>query len=140
MSGHRRLAAVRRLVEDGRGELRDVQCIVERNQGSAAFLELRLIYANSDTRKMTSFEMDKQAQRIEALLYQLKEEGFEFPGRMRDLVAEVCKVSKSKLARLAVIRKNLDERWQTGWEKGKLAESAAYALSLIHISEPTRLL
>ncbi len=129
VSGHRRLAAVRRLVEDGRGELRDVQCIVERNQGSAAFLELRLIYANSDTRKMTSFEMDKQAQRIEALLYQLKEEGFEFPGRMRDLVAEVCKVSKSKLARLAVIRKNLDERWQTGWEKGKLAESAAYALA-----------
>ena len=129
VSGHRRRAAVRRLVEDGRADLRELPCIVERAQGSAALQELRLIYANSDTRKMTSADISKQAERVEALLYQLKEEGYEFPGRMRDHVAEACKVSKSKLARLKVIRENLAPCWQKRYEKGKLAESAAYTLA-----------
>lgn len=129
VSGHRRRAAVRKLIEDGRGELRDIPCIVERGQASAALQELRLIYANSDTRKMTSADISRQAERVEELLYQLKEEGYEFPGRMRDHVAEACKVSKSKLARLKVIREKLENSWRLGYEKGKLSESAAYALA-----------
>lgn len=129
VSGHRRRAAVAKLVEDGNKDLRDIQCIVERNQESAAMQELRLIFANSDTRKMSSADISRQAQRVETLLYQLKEEGYEFPGRMRDHVAEACKISKSQLARLDVIRKNLEKSWQAGYEKGKLAESTAYALA-----------
>lgn len=129
VSGHRRRAAVRQLVMDGHGELRDLPCIVERGQESAALQELRLIYANSDTRKMTASDIGKQAERVEALLYQLKEEGYDFPGRMRDYVAEACKVSKSKLARLNVIQKNLAKPWRPAYEKGKLAESTAYALA-----------
>lgn len=129
VSGHRRRAAVRQLVEGGHGNLRDIPCIVERGQASAALQELRLIYANSDIRKMTSADIGRQAERVEELLYQLKEEGYEFPGRMRDHVAEACKVSKSKLSRLKVIRENLEESWSVGYEKGKLAESAAYALA-----------
>lgn len=95
----------------------------------AALQELRLIYANSDTRKLTSAEISKQAERVEALLYQLKEEGYDFPGRMRDHVAEACKVSKTKLARLKVIRENLADVWKPSYEKGELAESTAYTLS-----------
>lgn len=129
VSGHRRRAAVRQLVEEGREDLRELPCIVERSEGSAALQELRLIYANSDTRKLSSADLSRQAERVEALLYQLKEEGYEFPGRMRDHVAEACKVSKSKLARLKVIRENLDARWKPAYERGKLAESAAYALA-----------
>lgn len=129
VSGHRRRAAVRQLVEDGHGALAAIPCIVERGQASAALQELRLIYANSDTRKMTSADIGRQAERVEELLYQLKEEGYEFPGRMRDHVAEACKVSKSKLSRLKVIRENLEESWRPGYEKGNLAESAAYALA-----------
>ena len=37
--------------------------------------ELRLIMANSDTRQLTSAEISQQAERVEMLLYQLKEEG-----------------------------------------------------------------
>lgn len=129
VSGHRRRAAVAKLVEEGRGELRELPCIVERREEPAALRELRLIYANSDTRKMTAADVSRQAQRVEALLYQLKEEGHEFPGRMRDYVAEACKVSRSKLARLEVIRKNLEPSWHAGYEAGKLAEATAYALA-----------
>lgn len=129
VSGHRRREAIRKLVADGRKDLREVPCIQDQQQGSAALQELRLIYANSDTRRMSSADISKQALRVEQLLYQLKEEGYEFPGRMRDHVAEACKVSKSKLARLKVIRDNLDGCWGHGYETGELGESTAYALA-----------
>lgn len=129
VSGHRRRAALELLVNEGKQQFAQVPCIQEAAAGSAALQELRLIYANSDTRRMSSAEISKQAERVEALLYQLKEEGMEFPGRMRDHVAEACKVSRSKLARLKVIRDNLDKGLKPYFEKGELTETAAYALA-----------
>lgn len=130
VSGHRRCAALRRLVEDGREDLRQVPCLVEKEAGSPELQELRLIYANADTRTMTSAELARQAERVEALLYALKEQGMEFPGRMRDHVAEACRMSKSKLARLKVIRENLKpENLRKAWEEGRLNESCAYEIA-----------
>lgn len=129
VSGHRRRAALELLVGEGKTQFAQIPCIREAGDQSAALQELRLIYANSDTRKLTSAELSKQAERVEALLYQLKEEGMDFPGRMRDHVAEACKVSKSKLARLKVIREKLDKPFYQLYEKGTIAESVAYALA-----------
>lgn len=129
VSGHRRHAALRKLVEEGHEDLRQVPCIRVQGEASPALQELQLIYANSDTRKMTSADIGKQAERVEQLLYQLKEEGHEFPGRMRDHVAEACKISKSKLSRLHAIRNNLDPVFVPMWESGELSEAVAYALS-----------
>lgn len=129
VSGHRRRAALELLVKAGNDKFLSVPCIVETSAISDAMQELRLIYANSDTRRMTSAETSKQAERVEALLYQLKEEGVEFPGRMRDHVAEACKVSKSKLARLKVIRDNLAFEYRYLWDAGELSEAVAYALA-----------
>ena len=129
VSGHRRRAAIRQLVDAGHEDLREIPCIRERAEGSAALQELRLIYANSDTRHLSSAEISKQAERVEALLYQLKEEGYEFPGRMRDHVAEACKVSKTKLARLKVIRDNLIPEFSKYYETGTLKEASAYVLA-----------
>ena len=135
VSGHRRCAAIRKLVDEGREDLRDVPCIMDKSTGSAALQELRLIYANSDTRRMTSADINKQAERIERLLYQLKEEGYEFPGRMRDHVAECCKVSKTKLARLKMIREKLHENWQPAYQENKINESVAYALAQLPVED-----
>ena len=129
VSGHRRRAAIRQLVDEGKDQLRAVACIVEQPAGSEALQELRLIYANSGTRKLTPAEISKQAERVEMLLYELKEQGMEFPGRMRDHVAEACKVSKSKLARLKVIRENLIPELDELNKQDKLPESVAYVLA-----------
>lgn len=91
VSGHRRAAAIRKLVAEGRTDLREVPCIRELDDASPALRELRLIYANSSTRDLTAAELSHQAEKVRELLYQLQEEGFEFPGRMRDHVAEACK-------------------------------------------------
>lgn len=129
VSGHRRKKAIRKLVADGRDDLRKIPCIRELAEGSAALQELRLIYANSDTRKLTPAEISKQAERVEMLLYQLKEEGYEFPGRMRDHVAAACKVSAPKLARLKVIRESLSPDFMPDFERGALPEQTAYTLA-----------
>lgn len=129
VSGHRRRAALELLVKEGKDRFASVPCIREANAGSAALQELRLIYANSDTRRLSSAEISKQAERVESLLYQLKEEGMEFPGRMRDHVAEACKVSKSKIARLKVIRDGLDSGIAKKYESGEMNEAVAYAFA-----------
>lgn len=136
VSGHRRFAALSLLAKED-NKFSSAACIVEPADVPQALQELRLIYANSDTRRMSGADISKQAERVEALLYQLKAEGMEFPGRMRDHVAEACKVSKSKLSRLAVIRDRLapDIRkayWEGG-EKGRLNESTAYELARLPV-------
>ena len=132
VSGHRRRAALRMAVdEDGRGDLRRVPCIVESGELSPAMQELRMIYANAATRDLTANERAKQAERVKALLYELAEAGEDFPGRMRDHVAEIVKASKSQLARWDVIRKGLIPELLAKWESGKLNEAQAYALARI---------
>lgn len=131
VSGHRRRAAIL-LIRDGGNEMfRDgIPCIVDRGEESPAMRELRLIYANASTRVMGPAEISKQAERTEMLLYQLKEEGIiEFPGRMRDHVAEACRISKTKLARLHAIRKNLVQPLLEEFDAGNLNESVAYRMS-----------
>ena len=129
VSGHRRRAAIRQLVDEGKDQLRAVACIVEQPAANEALQELRLIFANSGTRKLTSAELSEQAERTEMLFYELKEKyGMEFPGRMRDHVAEACKVSKSKLSRLKVIREKL-RFGKEAFERNDISESTAYALA-----------
>lgn len=130
VSGHRRYAAVQLLATEDPERWSDAPCIVEDGTASPTLQQLRLIFANSDTRKMTDAEISEQAAQVKALLYKLKEEeGYEFPGRMRDHVAEIVGASKSKLARLEVIREKLSASWQPAWKDGTLAENTAYELS-----------
>lgn len=129
VSGHRRRAALESLAKEDPQRWKEVPCIVERDSVSPALQQLRLIYANANTRTMTSAELSQQAEQVEKLLYQLKEEGFDFPGRMRDHVAQAVQVSTSKLARLKVIRENLAEEWRPAFQEDKLKESTAYELA-----------
>lgn len=128
VSGHRRAAALRLLAaEDSKFE--QVACIIETGDIPEQLQELRLIFANSATRDMSSADKAKQAERVEVLLYELKEQGMEFPGRMRDRVAEACRISRSKLGRLQKIQRNLAPCYKPLWDAGDLPEDTADALA-----------
>lgn len=131
VSGHRRRAAIQMIRDGGSDQFANgVPCIVElQESGSKAWQELRLIFANSATRVMTPADLSKQAERVTELLYQLKQEGVEFPGRMRAHVAAACQVSESKLARLHAIRSSLVADLLEHFDAGDLRESTAYALA-----------
>lgn len=130
ISGHRRRAACM-LIRDGGSEqfANGVPCIVEYGDATPAMRELRLIYANSSTRVLSPAELSKQAERVQELLYELKKQGVEFPGRMREHVAAACQVSESKLARLAAIRKNLRDSYRLLFDAQRLPEGLAYRIS-----------
>lgn len=130
VSGHRRRAALAQLVEKGLDQFRRVPCIRETDDVSPALQELRLIFANSSTRKLTSAEISEQSKRVEALFYQLKEEGYEFPeGRMRDAVAAACNTHGSQIARVRVIDARLVEELTVMWKRNELPEQSAYTLA-----------
>lgn len=129
VSGHRRRAAIDKLALEGCTRFELVPGIIEHDAASPALQELRLIFANNDTRRLSSADTAKQAERVEMLLYQLKEEGYEFPGRMRDHVAEACKVSRTRIGTLKKIKADLIPEWREKWERGECNESKALALA-----------
>ena len=138
ISGHRRCEAVRQLVKEGHKDLRMVPCFI-RSPQSAEMEELELIWANATSRVLSSPELAQQAARVEELLYQLKEQGVEFPGRMRDHVAQACKISRTKLANLHAIQTNLREPLLDMWSKGTLNDAQALELSRLDAGMQDRL-
>ena len=138
ISGHRRCEAVRQLVKEGRKDLRMVPCFI-RSPQSAEMEELELIWANATSRVLSSPELAQQAARVEELLYQLKEQGVEFPGRMRAPGAQACKISRTKLANLHAIQTNLRAPLLDMWRKGTLNDAQALELSRLDAGLQDRL-
>lgn len=130
ISGHRRRAAVELLAADDPDRWAEIPCIIDQTKMSPALTQLALIYGNANTRTKTDAELAEEAEQVKDLLYRLKEEeGFQFPGRMRDHVAEIVGASKSKLSRLAAIQKGLSKEWLAAWKAGKLTEAQASVLA-----------
>lgn len=106
ISGHRRFLAICELAKAEPERWDRVPAII-REPASDVLEELLLIEANRATRVMSSADTMRQAERYRELLAELKSQGVEIPGRLRDAVAEAMQISASRLARLDVIRKNL---------------------------------
>ncbi len=128
ISGHRRFLAICELAKAEPERWDRVPAII-REPASDVLEELLLIEANRATRVMSSADTMRQAERYRELLAELKSQGVEIPGRLRDAVAEAMQISASRLARLDVIRKNLSPEWMEAFEAGSLSESAAYELA-----------
>lgn len=128
ISGHRRFLAICELAKDEPERWARVPAII-REPASDVLEELLLIEANRATRVLSSADTMHQAERYRELLADLKKQGVEIPGRLRDAVAEAMQISTSRLARLDVIRKNLSPEWMEAFETGSLSESAAYELA-----------
>ena len=131
VSGHRRREALLLIQKDGSDQFADgVPCLVDRTEAPEALQRLQLIMANSDTRRLTSADQNAQAEQIEDLLRELVDQGYQFPGRLRDWVSELSGMSRTKLARLKVIRDGLEPTIKKKYyDKGKLKESSAYELA-----------
>ena len=148
ISGHRRRLALRMNAEaaenypDSMHE--PVPCIVEPEDAPMPGIvdpekaaaarplaeELKLIYANADTRVMSSADTAQQVRRIRELFTELQDLGYKFPGKMRDHVAAAAKVSATRVARLDVIEKGLkDPVLRKAWEDGTLGETSAYEIA-----------
>ena len=148
ISGHRRRLALRKIAEEAENYPESmhepVACMVENGDAPLPGIEsgsddelrarqmaeeLKLIYANADTRVMSSADTAQQVRRIRELFTGLQDLGYQFPGKMRDHVAAAAKVSATRVARLDVIQKNLEPSLRKAWREGTLGETSAYEIA-----------
>ena len=128
ISGERRYTAAKALVDEGKDSFRRVPCkIIKPIDDIQA--ELQLILANSTSRRLTDYEITHQAQRLKALLSELKQDGYKFTGKKRDIVAELLNVSASQVARYESINKNLSPELTDEFKKENINITTAYELS-----------
>lgn len=133
ISGHRRLAAYRRLLaETGDEKYKMIPCIVL-HPADPIESEMMMIEANSTARVLTPYELMEQAKRYDALLVKAKDHGYEYEGRRRDIVAKMMKVGPAKVGRYAAIDKHLNDNWKFLFQQGEISESVAYEISKMDI-------
>lgn len=129
LSGHRRHQALLILYAEEPKKWGEVRCIVDREDIPKAARKLRLMMANCDTRHMTSSDLIKQATEMEKCIEDLQAQGYEFHGRRSEYVAKALNTSKTKLAKLKVIREGLIPCWGELWEQGKANDEVCYKLA-----------
>lgn len=130
VSGHRRRAACM-MIRDGGSDMfkAGVPCIREKAAELPEMQELKLIFGNAQTRVMSAPEMSRQAVKTRDLLARLRDQGYAFPGRTRELVASVLQTSDSRVGRLTAIREKLVPELLKYFDSDRLGETVAYRLS-----------
>lgn len=139
ISGERRYLACKLLIDNGNEQYKYLPCKIETTV-SDTITELKLIHANAMARVLTDAEKIYQAGRINAILYKLKEEGYEFTGRMRSIVANILDVSDAQAGRMIKMDKDLTEKVKEEIKAGNIGITAAYELSTLTENEQTNAL
>ena len=108
ISGHRRYKALCSLYENSF----EVACVVTRPK-SPEVEEYMLIQANITSRTLDWSQKQKVIEQAEKLLLKLKEQGMEFPGKLRTHVAKLLKTSEAQIAKSNYVSKHMIPELQT---------------------------
>ena len=133
VSGERRWRALSLLVEHGYNEFEKVTCQI-REPGNEHEEMIELILANSSRQKDT-FTLAKEEQTLKRELeymrdHDMKLNGYDLKeGRLRDVIADILNISKTKVAELEAISNRLIPVWKLQLEKDVLSSSVAYRIS-----------
>lgn len=133
VSGERRWRALSLLVEQGYSEFEKVTCQI-REPGNEHEEMIELILANSSRQKDT-FTLAKEEQTLKRELeymrdHDMKLNGYDLKeGRLRDVIADILNISKTKVAELEAISNRLIPVWKLQLEKDDLSSSVAYRIS-----------
>ncbi|MFE3573728.1 ParB/RepB/Spo0J family partition protein [Lysinibacillus sp. NPDC059133] len=128
ISGHRRLKAMKELFAEGNEQFKKIPCKIMKSVDDIQ-AELQLILANSTAREMTDYEKTYQAARLQELLNDLKESGYQISGRKREIVAQLMKVSPTQVARMESINKKLTPELKEEFSKENINITTAYEYS-----------
>ncbi len=128
IAGHRRFAAAKALVDEGHEEFRVVPCVVLPEMSEAMEWAM-LIQTNTAARNLTYVEKAEAVARMKKQLIKLKDEGAKITGSLRDILSEQLEISKTEIARMEVIEKNLIPEAKALLRENRLTPSTAYALA-----------
>lgn len=135
ISGHRRNLANIHNIECG-ALPKDFKARYLYKEMTSAMFELSLIIGNAFNRKLTPYEETEQAARLKAALMRAREEdGLEIKGKLRDVVADILKTSKTKVARMDKINNSLVPEAKEQFKAGTIGKTAAYETAKLPAEE-----
>lgn len=132
VSGHRRLEAIKILVEEGEDQFAEVECRYK--VMSELEFRMQLLIGNAFNRRMTDYDRMMQADEWKTVLTQAKEEGAFKPEkgtRTRDYVARIMGVSPATVGELNRISNNATEAVKEQLAEGNLTMTAAAEASTL---------
>lgn len=133
ISGERRLEALKSLYNKGHKEYEYVTCQIKKEQ-SEEEEEIEIIIANS-SRIKTNTEILQEEAKLKANLEKMKAEGKKLKGfdldkgRLRDVIASILGVSKTKVAQIENINNNLHDNFRKELDEGNINFATANALA-----------
>jgi len=124
ISGHRRLLAIKLLVDEGRRKSTTVPCYVK-SAKSHEETQLDLIMLNATQRKYTSADTMREYEELERIFKALDEAGKPVKGKIRDNIARVLNVSPSQIAKIDNINHNAIPDVEQAVKSGDMSISTA---------------
>jgi ParB family chromosome partitioning protein len=123
ISGHRRIAAVRLLLERGESISRKLPCLVQ-SYSSEDDKNLDLILMNLSTRRISDDELFKSYEVLNSSLQNLKKDGVQF-GQVQKTLADLLGVSTGQVAKMQYIDKHATEEEKDDIRKGETSINTA---------------
>lgn len=133
VAGERRWLALKYLVEQGYKDFEIATCKLTMPQDEDEE-QVEIIIANAYRTKSVK-DIIEEEQRLKSCLERMKADGKKIKGydlqsgRLRDVIASMLKMSKTKIAQVESINKNLIPEFREELNKNRLTFSAAYELS-----------
>ena len=122
--GHRRLAAIKLLINEKRRNSTKIPCYVD-GEKSAAESQFDLIMLNATQRKYSDADVLHEYEEITRMLKQLNNEGKGLGGRMRENIAKILGISNGQVGKLDNIRNNAVPEIQSKIKSGEMSISTA---------------
>lgn len=132
VSGHRRLAAIEILVNEGEEEFAEVDCRFK--DMTEVEFRMQLLIGNTFNRKMTDYDRMVQASEWKEVLQQAKKEGAFKPEkgtRTRDYIAQIMGVSPATIGELNRIENNATDKVKEQLKEGNITMTAAAEASTL---------
>ena len=123
ISGHRRCAAVRLLLDRGENVSRLLPCLVQ-NYADEDSQMLDLILMNVSARRLSDAELWKSYELLNAIFQKKREQGEKF-GRLRETLADFLGVSSSQIGKLQNVERYAIPEVKEAVESGDLSISTA---------------
>lgn len=127
VSGHRRKLMHDRLVEEGKNQFEQAECIVINVNDVDA--EQILLEANIPNRVISDWEKMQAVKRMNDIFQRREDSGEKMEGRRREHIADALGMSVSAVGRLEKIEKSLGEEYKQELKEGNIGISVADKLA-----------
>ncbi len=124
ISGHRRLAAIKSLIADGRRRSGKVPCFIKGAKPNTE-TELDLIMLNATQRKYSDADTMREYEELTRIFKKLETSGKPVKGRIRDKIADALNVSPAQIGNLDNIKHNAIPDVEQAVKSGDMSISTA---------------